>query len=96
MATPKKQSYRMVGDYRLVNKVIEKNPGVMPNHEACTRRLGEATCYGSLGMLQGYWQMPPDPDSQEIFTVVAPGGLFTPTRVPQGVSNATTRTSRQL
>eukprot|EP00903_Cladosiphon_okamuranus_P017435 g16059.t1 len=89
MATPKKNSYRMVGDFRGVNNAVEKSPGVMPNQEESMHRLSEATCYGSLDMLQGYWQMPLAPDSQEIFTIVGPGGLYTPTRVPQGVLNAT-------
>lgn len=51
--------------------------------------MGQATCYGSLDMLQGYWQMPLAQDSQEFFTIAGPGGLYTPTRVPQGVLNAT-------
>ena len=34
MATPKKGGYRLVSDYRAVNKQIEKVPSVMPNHEA--------------------------------------------------------------
>eukprot|EP00903_Cladosiphon_okamuranus_P011351 g10699.t1 len=89
MATPKKQGYRMVGDFRLVNKAVEKSPGVMPNQEASMQRLSQATCYGSLDMLQGYWQMPLAPESQEFFTISGPGGLYTPTRVPQGVLNAT-------
>ena len=33
--------------------------------------------------------MPLAPESQEMFTIVGPGGLYTPTRVPQGVLNAT-------
>ena len=81
MATSKNKGYRMVGDFRLVNKVVEKSPGVMPNQEACRQRLSEAMCYGSLDMLQGNWQMPLAPESQEMFTIVRPGELYTPTRV---------------
>ena len=33
--------------------------------------------------------MPLAPEAQEIFTIVTYEGLFTPTRVPQGVLNAT-------
>ena len=33
--------------------------------------------------------MPLAPEAQEVFTIVTPDGLFTPTRVPQGVLNAT-------
>ena len=48
-----------------------------------------AKCFGKLDLLQGYWQMPFAPEAQEVFTIVTPDGLFTPTRVPQGVLNAT-------
>lgn len=61
----------------------------MPNQEAEMQRMGQATCYGSLDMLQGYWQMPVAPKSQAFFTIAGPGGLFTPTRVPKGMLNAT-------
>ena len=93
MATPKKAgaklTYRMVGDYRAANRQIEKSPGPMPDLEASMQRLSQASCYGSLDMLQGYWLMPLDPEAQEIFTMVGPGGLYSPTRAPQGVLNAT-------
>ena len=89
MATPKKGSYRLVSDYRAVNKMVENVPAVMPNQEASMAKLSNAVCFGSLDMLQGYWQMPLAREAQEIFTIAAPGGLFTPTRVPQGVLNAT-------
>ena len=32
--------------------------------------------------------MPLAPEAQEVFTILTPEGLFTPTRVPQGVLNA--------
>lgn len=89
MATPTKGGYRLVSDYRAVNKQTEKVPSVMPNHEAEMVDLLGAACFGKLDMLQGYWQMPLAADAQEIFTIATPEGLFTPTRVPQGVLNAT-------
>ena len=52
-------------------------------------KLSEATFYGSFDLLQGYWQCPLVPKAQQIFTIATPGGLYTPTRVPQGILNAT-------
>ena len=49
------------------------------------QRMGQATCYGSLDMLQGHWQMPLAPESQEMFTIAGSGGLHILTRFPQGV-----------
>ena len=34
MAVPKKDSFRLVSDYKAVNEQMEKSPGVMPNQEA--------------------------------------------------------------
>ena len=61
----------------------------MPNQEADMADLRGATLLGKLDMLQGYWQMPLAAEAQEVFTIATPEGLFTPTRVPQGVLNAT-------
>ncbi|CAN0182786.1 unnamed protein product [Scytosiphon promiscuus] len=88
MAVPKLDTFRLVSDYQAVNSQVEQSPGVMPNHEDMRDLLG-AKYFGKLDLLQGYWQMPLAPEAQEIFTIATPEGLFTPTRVPQGVLNAT-------
>ena len=51
--------------------------------------LLSARSFGKLDLLQGYWQMPLAEEAREIFTITTPLGLFTPTRVPEGVLNAT-------
>ena len=56
-----------------------------PDREEVPEEALERLAARGPDMLQGYWQMPLAPDSQEIFTIVGPGGLYTPTRVPQGV-----------
>eukprot|EP00752_Nemacystus_decipiens_P002231 g2116.t1 len=91
MVLPKKQpqQFRLVADYRPVNARVEQVPAVMPNQEASMAKLSEAKYYGSLDMLQGYWQLPLAPEAQELFTISTPDGLYTPTRVPQGILNAT-------
>ena len=61
----------------------------MPNQEASMAKLSEARCYGSPDLLQSYWQCPLAPGAQEIFTIATPGGLYTPTRIPQGILDAT-------
>ena len=52
-------------------------------------KQSEARFFSSLDLLQGYWQRPLAPDAQEMFTIATPGGLYTPTCVPQGILNAT-------
>ena len=46
--------HRLVSDFRAVNKTVEKSPAPTPDQEAEMQRMGAATCYGSLDMLQGY------------------------------------------
>ena len=59
----------------------------MPNLEDM-RELLWAKCFWKLDLLQGYRQMPLAPEAPGVFTIVTPDGLFTTTRVPQGVLNA--------
>lgn len=49
-------------------------------------RLHKAHLFGKLDLLQGCCQCPVAVPAQGVFTC---SGLFTPTRVPQGVLNAT-------
>jgi hypothetical protein len=39
--------------------------------------------------MQGYWQLPLHKDSQECQSIIAPDGVYTPTRVQHGTTNAT-------
>ena len=51
--------------------------------------LLSARFFGTLDLLQGYWQMPLAEEARQSFTITTPLGLFTPTRVPQGFLNVT-------
>ena len=48
MAVPKKDSFRLVSDYKAVNEQVEKSPGVMPNQEADMVDLLSARFFGCL------------------------------------------------
>ena len=84
-----KERFRLVRDFRAANQQVEKVPGMILNKEASMAKLSEARFYGSLDLLQGYWQCPLAPNAQKIFTIATPGGLYTPTRVPEGSLNVT-------
>ena len=89
MALPKEDTYRMVADYRAVNDRVEKVPWPHPRLEEVQGFFEGTTCWTTIDLLQGYWQMPLHEGAQEAFTMVTQGGLYTPTWVPQGVQNAT-------
>ena len=46
MAVPKKDSFRLVSDYRAVNEQVEKSPSVMPNQEADMVDLSSSHFFG--------------------------------------------------
>ena len=90
MAVPKgNRGFRMVADYRAVNATIEQAAFPMPHLESMPGLFARAKAFCTLDLFQGYWQMPLSPDAQESFTMVTTQSLYTPTRVPQGVLNAT-------
>ena len=67
MAVPKKDSFRLVSDYKAVNEQVQKSPGVMPNQEADIVDLLRARFYGKLDLLQGYWQMPLAKEARDFY-----------------------------
>ena len=79
----KNGGFRLVSDIRAANQRVEKVRGGMPNQEASMAKLSEAKFCGSLDLFARLLAMPLTPESQEIFTIATPGGLYTPTRVPQ-------------
>ena len=48
-----------------------------------------AALFMTVSLDQGYWRMPLIANSQELFTFVTQKDLYAPTRMPQGVTNAT-------
>ena len=66
MAVPKKDSFRLVSDYKAVNEQVEKSPGVMPNQEADMVDLLSARFFDKSDLLQGYWQMPLAEEAREM------------------------------
>ena len=91
MAIPRgDHNYRwLVADYRAVNATIEPAAFPMPNLESMSGLFAQAKAFRTLDSLQGQWQMPLDPQAQELRTIVTTEGLYTPTRAPQRVLNAT-------
>ena len=60
----------------------------MRNPEIKSEKYSDTLVFCTMDSLQGYWQCPLAEEAREYFTSVAGDGLFTPTRVPQGVMNA--------
>lgn len=80
--------YRMTIDTRGVDACTEPMPWPMPNLEVIMGHLEGTNRYFSFDWFRGYWQLPLHPESQELFTFMTHEGMYTPTRVPMGASDA--------
>jgi len=90
LIVPKKggEGYRFTVDMRPVNKQTVQHVWPMPNLESVTSQLQGAQCFSVFDFCNGYWQLALDKESQECQSFVTPDGVFTPTRVMQGQTNA--------
>jgi hypothetical protein len=60
----------------------------MPHIESELARVQGSCCFATFDFSHGYWQLPIAEDSQECQSFLTPDGVFTPTRVLHGNSNA--------
>jgi Reverse transcriptase (RNA-dependent DNA polymerase) len=87
---PGPAQFRFTVDLRPVNKQTVPYSWTMPHVESELARLRGATCFASFDLSHGYWQLPLATESQEFQSFVTPDGVFTPTRVLHGTTNAVT------
>lgn len=66
MAVPKKDTYRIVDDYRVVNNLVATTAMPMSDFGEIGRGMAGAGVFLTLDLIQGCWQMPLDPQAQEI------------------------------
>lgn len=80
--------YRMTVDTREPNKNVEGMPWPMPDLESDLGKVEGSSCYFTLDWFRGYWQLPLAEESQELYTIITHRGMYTPTRVLMGASDA--------
>ena len=81
-------NFRFTVDLRLVNKFTTKHQFPMPNVEQELMKLKDSRCFANFDLSAAYWQLPLDEQSQESQTFITPDGLYSPTRVLHGTTNA--------
>ncbi|OWZ03653.1 hypothetical protein PHMEG_00024578 [Phytophthora megakarya] len=77
--------FRLTIDYRPVNDVMIPIAGPMPSSATTMRSFSDKKIFARFDFTQGFWQLPLQKDSGEIFLFVTPDGVYTPTQVLQGV-----------
>lgn len=87
---PKRKAgeYRMTVDMRAVNALTEPMPWPMPDIESDLAEVEESESYFTIDWWRGYWQLPLAEESQELYTIMTHRGMFTPTRVLMGCTDA--------
>ncbi|KAH9141744.1 hypothetical protein AeRB84_014109, partial [Aphanomyces euteiches] len=79
---------RMTIDSRPINQCTEPMQWPMPNLDSAMACLVGTKAYFTLDWTKGYWQLPLHADSQEFFSFMTPFGVYTPTRVLMGQTDA--------
>lgn len=64
-------------------------PWPMPDLTIISSRFRVAPALCPLELQRGYWHMSLAEASQDLFSIVGTSGLYTLTKVPQGILNAT-------
>ncbi|KAG3066985.1 hypothetical protein PI125_g23755 [Phytophthora idaei] len=83
-----RDKFRLTIDYRPVNRQTIPIAGVMTSTATVSEVLPGKTVFARFDLTQGFWQLPPHPDCQELFSFVTPDGVYTPKRVPQGAMDS--------
>lgn len=87
---PGPAKFRFTVDLRPVNKYTERHQFPLPHIEQELSKLSGSRFYAIFDLSHGYWQLPLSEDSQECQSIITPDGIFSPTRVLHGSTNAVT------
>lgn len=85
---PGPAKFRFTVDLRPVNRYTVKHQFPMPIIEHELTKVAGSTCYATFDLSHGYWQLPLHESSRSCQSFITPDGIFSPTRVMHGTSNA--------
>jgi Reverse transcriptase (RNA-dependent DNA polymerase) len=90
LAVPKpgSEGYRFTMDLRRTNSQTEPMVSSMPNLQYLFQTLQGSKVFAKIDLCHAYWQLALDRICQEIFSIQTPLGIYTPTRLLQGSTNA--------
>jgi hypothetical protein len=90
LAVPKagSEGYRFTVDLLSTNAQTEPMASSMPHMESMFQSVQGSRCFAKVDLCHSYWQLALAVESQEIFSIQTPGGIYTPTRLIQGTPDA--------
>ena len=93
---PGPAKFRFTVDLRPVNKQTIPCSWPMPHIESELTRIRDSSYFATFDLSHGYWQLPLAPSSQDCQSFITPDGVYSPTRVLHGSSNAVTHLQASL
>lgn len=89
-------TYRMVIDYRQLNKITVKDPFPLPRIDDLMAKVGDCSVFSTLDLHSGYHQIPLSPDAQPLTAFSTPFGHYEYKVMPFGLCNAPATFSRYM
>ena len=80
-------NYRLVLDYRGLNKQIEKTSWPLPGKNDVIDSLDGNCYFSNMDLTSGYFQMALDEESQNVTAFLTPMGLYKWKRIPMGLAS---------
>ena len=88
--------YRLTIDYQPVSAVTRRTFWPMPNIDAVSSDTGELKALAGIDFCSGYWQAPPNPESQSLLAFSTPDGVSCLLGLHRGAVTQHQTTKRRL
>jgi Reverse transcriptase (RNA-dependent DNA polymerase) len=90
LAVPKagSEGYRFTVDLRRANAQTEPMASSMPHLESMFQSVQSSQYFEKVDLCHAHWQLALAVELQEIFSIQTPAGIYTPTRLIQGRTDA--------
>ena len=79
---------RICVDLKKLNQSVERERYVIPTVDEIVHQLRGSSVFSKLDAASGFWQIPLDPETAKLTTLITPFGRYFMKRLPFGISSA--------